>query len=270
MRLLRAELTKLVFQKRTYIGWGGLLIVPILLTVALSLSHGPGRNPSGFLTLATHNGMYVPLAAIAVLGAFLLPLVASMSGSHQLAGEAEQGTIKTWLTHPLDRGAVLMSKWGAAVIYIAVGLAIVAAGGYAAGAIAFGLHDPLLISKTLIASTSIAGGLWLTLLAYLYVLFFAVCVLALAMLISTFTDSSLTAAIGALVVVIVLTVLGSFSYFDFLKPYLFTGYSDGWQDLFTRPLVWATIVKGIITFGAYTTFFTSAAWLRFRRKDILV
>ena len=270
MRLLRAELTKLVFQKRTYIGWGGLLIVPVLLTVALSLSHRPGRNPSGFLTLATHNGMYVPLAAFAVLSTFLLPLLASMSGSHQLAGEAEQGTIKTWLTNPLRRGSVLMSKWGAAVIYIAIGLALVAAGGYLAGGIAFGLHAPLFVSTTGIAGTSIAGGLWLTFLAYLYVLVFALCVLALAMLISTFTDSSLTAAIGALVVVIVLTVLGSFSYFDFLKPYLFTSQADAWQNLFTRPLAWAPIVKGTITFGAYIVAFTSAAWLRFRRKDILV
>ena len=47
MRLLRAELTKLVFQKRTYIGWGGLLIVPVILTVALSLSNHPDRRPDG-------------------------------------------------------------------------------------------------------------------------------------------------------------------------------------------------------------------------------
>jgi ABC-2 type transport system permease protein len=271
MRLLRAELTKMVFQKRTYIGWAGLLAVPVILTVALSLSTHPDRGGAmGFLVRASENGMYVPLASFAVLATFLLPLLASMSGSHQLAGEAEQGTIKTWLTHPLHRGSVLMSKWGAAIIYIAVGLALVAAGGYVAGGIAFGLHAPLLISKAAIVGTSIAGGLWLTFLAYLYVLAFAMCVLALAMLISTFTDSSLTAAIGALVVVIVLTVLGSFSYFDFLKPYLFTSYSDGWQDLFVRPMAWSGIVKGIITFGAYITVFTSAAWIRFRRKDILV
>jgi ABC-2 type transport system permease protein len=272
MRLLRAELTKLVFQKRTYVGWVGLLAVPIILTVALSLSAHPdqGGGAAAFLARASQNGMYVPLASIAVLAAFLLPLLASMSGAHQLAGEAEQGTIKTWLTHPLRRGSVLMSKWGAAVIYIAIGLALVAAGGYLAGGIAFGLHAPLLISTTGIASTSIAGGLWLTFLAYLYVLLFAMCVLALAMLISTFTDSSLTAAIGALVVVIVLTVLGSFSYFDFLKPYLFTSQADAWQNLFTRPLIWSPVVKGIITFGAYIVVFTSAAWLRFRRKDILV
>jgi ABC-2 type transport system permease protein len=267
---MRAELTKLVFQKRTYIGWGGLLIVPIVITIALSLSHHPARDANGFLALAYHNGMYVPLAAFAVLAAFLLPLLASMSGSYQVAGEAEQGTIKTWLTHPVRRGSVLMSKWGAAVIYLAIGLALVAAGGYLAGAIAFGLHAPLLIAKPLFTSTSIAGGLWLTFLSYLYVLVYAIVVLALAMLISTFTNSSLTAAIGALVVVIVLNVLGAFSYFDFLKPYLFTNYGDAWQNLFTRPLVWGPIVKGIVTFGAYIVAFTTAAWLKFRRKDILV
>ena len=32
MKLLRRELTKLVHQKRSYVGWGGLLAVPLLIT----------------------------------------------------------------------------------------------------------------------------------------------------------------------------------------------------------------------------------------------
>ncbi len=61
-----------------------------------------------------------------------------------------------------------------------------------------------------------------------------ICVISLAMLFSTFTNSSLTAAIGTLVVVIVMQILGAFSYFDFLKPYLFTSHLDAWQNLFQR------------------------------------
>lgn len=54
MRLLRAELTKLVFQKRTYVGWAGLLAVPVILTVALSLSTHPDRGGAmGFLVRAS-------------------------------------------------------------------------------------------------------------------------------------------------------------------------------------------------------------------------
>ena len=86
MRLLRLELTKLFAQKRSYVGWAGLLIVPLLMTLALYLNrnnhhdHGPG----GVISLAMQNGLLMPIAAITLLSAFLLPLLASMVGSYQL------------------------------------------------------------------------------------------------------------------------------------------------------------------------------------------
>jgi ABC-2 type transport system permease protein len=270
MRLIRAEMTKLLLQKRTYVGWAALLAVPILITLALYLNGGHPRHengPGGFIALATHNGMFVPLAAIAVLSAFLLPLLASMSGSHQLAGEAESSTIKTWLTHPVSRGGVLMSKWVAAVIYLIVGLLLVAAGGYIAGGIAFGFHAPALLSG---GTVSIAHGLVLTAGAFLFVLVATLCVISLAMFLSTFTNSSLTAAIGALVLVIVMDILGSLSYFDFLKPYLFTSHFDAWQNLFRQPLDWHPIQTAVLAFAIYIVGLTTAAWFVFRRKDVLV
>src|SRR5664279_3019701 len=166
MRLLRLELTKLFAQKRSYVGWGGLFVVPLLMTLALYLNrHNPHHDngPGGMISLASHNGLLMPVAAITLLSGFLLPLLASMVGSYQLAGEAETGTIKTWLMHAISRGGVVVSKWGVAVIYVAIGLAIVAAGALVAGAFAFGLHSPTLLSGQ---TVSITHGLGLSALAY--------------------------------------------------------------------------------------------------------
>jgi ABC-2 type transport system permease protein len=270
MKLLRSEFTKLLYQKRTYFGWAGLFVVPILAVLALYLSRNQAHHdqgPGGFIALALHNGMYVPVAALVLLSAFLLPLLASMAGSFPLAGEAEQGTIKTWLMHPVRRGSVLFSKWGVAVIYMAISLALVAVSAYGAGAVAFGLHAPLLLTG---ATVSVAQGIWLTFLSYLFVVVGIACVVSLALLFSTFTNSSLTAAVGALVVVIIMDILGNFSYFDFLKPYLFTSHLDAWQSLFSQPISWSPIAKGLFAFGAYIVVLTGAAWYKFRRKDILV
>ena len=220
------------------------------------------------IRLAFHNGLLMPLAAITLLSAFLLPLLASMVGSYQLAGEAETGTIKTWLMHSISRGGVLASKWGVAVIYVAVGLVLVAfIGGLAAGALAFGLHAPALLCGQ---TVSVSHGLWLSFLSYLYVLAGVICVLSLALLFATFTNSSLTAAIAALVVVIVMNILGAFSYFDFLKPYLFTSHMDAWQNLLSQPVAWHPIINGLIAFAIYVAGLMTVAWYVFRRKDILV
>jgi len=270
MRLLRLELTKLFAQRRSYVGWAALLAVPLLMTLALYLNRNNAHHdngPGGMISLAMHNGLLMPIAAITLLSGFLLPLLASMVGSYQLAGEAETGTIKTWLMHSISRGGVIVSKWGVAVIYVAIGLAIVAAGAFVAGALAFGLHAPTLLSGQ---TVSMGHGLWLTLLSYLYVLAGVICVLSLALLFATFTNSSLTAAIAALVVVIVMNILGAFSYFDFLKPYLFTSRVDAWQSLFSQPVEWSPIVKGVLVFAIYTAALLVVAWYKFRRKDILV
>ena len=90
------------------------------------------------------------------------------------------------------------------------------------------------------------------------------------MLFATFTNSSLTAAVAALVVFIVMNILGAFSYFDFLKPYLFTSHIDAWQNLFHQPIDWHPIWNGILTFAIYIGGLSLAAWYVFRRKDILV
>jgi ABC-2 type transport system permease protein len=270
MKLFRLEFKKLIHQKRTYVGWAGISAIPILIVVALALSkHKPqgGNGPDAFFSLAAHNGMYVAVAAVAALGGFFLPLLAAMAGSSPIAGEAEQATLKTWLFRPVTRGGVLMSKWVTAVAYMAIALGLVAAAAYIAGAIAFGLHAPALVSG---GTVTVAHGLGLTFLAYLFVLAGAICVLSLAALISTVTDSSLTATIGALVIVVVMAILGGFSYFNFLKPYLFTSHLDAWQNLFSRPIDWTPITNGLIAFAITAAVLTLGAWFVFRRKDVLV
>ena len=90
-----------------------------------------------------------------------------------------------------------------------------------------------------------------------------ICVLSLALLFATFTNSSLTAAIGALVVFIVMNILGAFSYFDFLKPYLFTSHMDAWQNLLSQPIVVAPHRhRRCITFAIYIVALMAAAWYR--------
>jgi ABC-type transport system involved in multi-copper enzyme maturation permease subunit len=65
-------------------------------------------------------------------------------------------------------------------------------------------------------------------------------------------------------------IVGSFSYFVFLKPYLFTSRVDAWQSLFSPPMEWSPILKGVLVFAACTVALLIAAWYVFRRKDILV
>ena len=242
------------------------------MTLALYLNrnnHHHDNGPGGLIRLALHNGLLMPVAAIFMLSAFLLPLLAAMVGAYQLAGEAETGTIKTWLMHSISRGGVLASKWGTAIIYVAIGLALVFARRPGRPA-----PWPSACTRRRCSrgqTVSVGHGLWLTPARPTSTCWSAsICVLSLALLFATFTNSSLTAAIAALVVFIVMNILGAFSYFDFLKPYLFTSHIDAWQNLFSQPIAWHPIFTGLITFALYIAALMAAAWFVFRRKDILV
>jgi len=106
-------------------------------------------------------------------------------------------------------------------------------------------------------------------IANLVILAALLCMVSLALFVSTLTNSSLTAAISAMVVFVVLTILNGFSYFDFMKPYTFTSYDMVFVNLFRDPIYWHPIRNALLVYGATVAGLLLVSWLIFRRKDIL-
>ncbi|OFW60725.1 MAG: hypothetical protein A2133_03725 [Actinobacteria bacterium RBG_16_64_13] len=271
MKSIRHEFIKMLFQKRTYIGWAGLFVVPWLVSLAFRLSsggpHAEGTDPADtIMQLIRGNGIYVGLASLFALATFFLPLLASMSGSYAVAGEAENGTLRTTLMQPIHRGTMLLSKWVVANVYVAIGLLILAVAGLVAGGAFFGLHPMRLLTGQ---TVGIAHGIGLIAACYLFVLLAMAAVVSLAFFFSTLTNSSLTAVAGGLILVIIMEALQAFSQFDFLQPYLFTHYFSAWTNLPRSPVVWDPVAKALVNFVVWTVGMTGLGYLRFRRKDIL-
>jgi ABC-2 type transport system permease protein len=274
MSHLRRELVKILFQKRTYFGWAVFFVVPFLVTLAIRLSPGHGmhttdtgeQDASFFFNFIASNGIYLAVAALFVLAAFLLPMIAAMAGSQTVAGEAENGTLRTVLMQPVRRGALLLAKWAIANTYVAIGLLLLLVGSLVAGGAVFGLKGMILLSGQ---TVGVGKSLLLVVLAHAFVLVGMVTVVSLSLVLSTLTNSGLAAMAGGLGLVIVMIILGSLSVFDFLRPYLFTSHFDAFLNLFRDPIVWAPIRSALINFAVWIAGTTTIAWLIFRRKDIL-
>lgn len=270
MSHIRREFSKILFLRRTYFGWAGLFLIPFLITVALRLSGGgpPPAEQGGpeFFDLIANNGLLVAVASLFALVTFLLPLLASMAGSQTIAGEAENGTLRTMLMQPVHRGVLLLAKWFVANLYIAIGLVILAIGSLIAGGAIYGLKPLTLLTGQ---TVSVGESIWLIFLAYAFVLVGMATVVSLAVAFSTLTNSSLTAVGAALVLVIIMLVLGSLSVFDFLQPYLFTSHFAAWVNFFRDPVDWDPIRDALINFVVWIVGMTGIAWYVFRRKDIL-
>lgn len=274
MSHIRREFVKILTQKRTYFGWAGLFVVPFLITLAIRFASdgGPGqRGPNEdtadfFFNFVSSNGLFVAVAALVAMMAFLLPLIASLAGSQTIAGEAEKGTLRTMLMQPVRRGGLLVAKWFVANLYVAIGLLVLLIGAVVAGGSFFGLK-PLLLPTG--ESTSLGHSLWLIFASYLFCLVALASVVSLCVALSTLTDSGLAAMGGGLGLVIVMIILGNLSVFDFLRPYLFTSHFMAWINFFSDPVEWGPIRDALINFAVWIVGMTGIAYLIFRRKDIL-
>lgn len=274
MSSIRREFVKMLFQKRTYIGWLGLFIIPFLIMLAFRFSNGGPEGGGGgapdigeqIFGQVRSNGLYLIVAALLAMATFFLPLLSSMAGSYTIAGEAENGTLRTMLMQPTRRGSFLMSKWFVANLYVALCLLILGVAALIAGGSVFGLNPVHLFTGQEIG---VWHALGLTVASYAFVLVAMMCVVSLAVLFSTLTNSSLTAVASALVLVIIMEALQAFSVFHFLQPYLFTSKFNEWTNFLSSPVEWTPVIKALINFAVWIVGTTGLAYWRFRRKDIL-
>jgi ABC-2 type transport system permease protein len=270
------EFTKLLYQKRTLFGWAGLLVLPFIIAIALSVQsgspggpHSPGGDSGGFASMINSvetNGLLLPVVVMGMLATFLIPLLASMAGAQTIAAEAEKGTLRTVLMQPVRRTGVLLAKLVVADLYMFIGLVILGVAGLVAGAAFFGLDAITLTSGQ---AVGMGDSLLRIVAAFAYVFVGMTAIVSLALLLSTLTDSSLTAVAGALVLVIIMLVLGGLSVFDFLKPYLITSHLEGWTSFFSSPMDWGPVWKGLVNFVVWGGGTLGLAIWRFRTKDIV-
>jgi ABC-2 type transport system permease protein len=93
-------------------------------------------------------------------------------------------------------------------------------------------------------------------------------VAAIALFLSTVTDSALGAAMGALAVLITSEVLTTLDAAESVRPYLPTRYWLAWVDFFRVPILWRDIERGIGIQLVYLVVLLGAAWANFMTKDV--
>jgi ABC-2 type transport system permease protein len=93
-------------------------------------------------------------------------------------------------------------------------------------------------------------------------------VAAIALFLSTLTDSALGAALGALAVLVTSEVLATLDAAGSVKAYLPTNYWLAWIDLFRDPILWHNVVRGLGIQAVYAVVFLGLAWANFSTKDV--
>jgi ABC-2 type transport system permease protein len=110
--------------------------------------------------------------------------------------------------------------------------------------------------------------LWRTLIAVGFVTFSMLGVAAVALFLSTLTDSPLSASLGSLAFLVGSSVLLTLDAARALQPYLPTRYWLSFVDLFRDPILWRNVERGVLLQAVYVAVFLGAAWANFATKDV--
>ena len=117
------EVRKLLAQKRTYIGFGCALLVPLIFIASLLFDDG-GPEGIPFGNYVRESGLAIPLVGL-FFGAFwFFPLITALVAGDIVAAEDSNGTLKTILTRSVDRWQIFVAKMLAALTYAFGALAL--------------------------------------------------------------------------------------------------------------------------------------------------
>jgi ABC-2 type transport system permease protein len=261
----RWELRKLRIQKRTYLGLGAALAVPVIFVVALLLNPGGGPDDVPFGRYVRESGLAVPLVSLSFGSIWLMPLITALVGGDIVAAEDHNGTLKTILTRSAERWQVFAGKALAALTYALLALALYVGISLVLGSAFWGLN-----SVTSLSGTVVHPGRGLLLLAGGTLTYFLplAAVACIALLLSTVTRNSAAAVTGTLMVSIAFQLLGIISALDFLRPYLLSEQFNAWQGLLRDPADWAPVVRAAWVSGIYALIPLAAAFVVFIRRDV--
>jgi len=299
--MIRVELVKLLRRPRTWISVLLTCALPFVVAVFITITHlapPPGQG-SAFLSAVLQDGALYPAAALALVLPVFLPVATAVVAGDSIAGEATTGTLRYLLVRPVGRTRLLVAKLISVIVYVLLVVLAVTFTAYATGVFLLGPAQAAAVGQVppgggaaaggSVAGPGVAGqaptagqaaggavtslsGAPLSLLqvtertaaAIAFITVSMLGVAAIALFLSTITDS----ALGALAALVASEVLVTLNAATAVQPYLPTRYWLAWVDFFRQPIFWRDIQRGFGIQALYVVVFLAAAWANFSTKDI--
>jgi ABC-2 type transport system permease protein len=301
--VIGVELVKLLRRPRTWISVVLTCALPFMVAVFITISHlvpPPGQG-SAFLSAVLQNGALYPAAALALVLPVFLPVAVAVVAGDSIAGEATTGTLRYLLVRPVGRTRLLVAKLISVIVYVLIVVLTVTFTAYATGVFLLGPSQAAAVGQAppggaagpggagsgLAGQAPTAGqaaggavtslsGAPLSLLqvaertagAIAFITVSMLGVAAIALFLSTITDSALGSALGALAALVASEALVTLNAATVVQPYLPTRYWLAWIDFFRQPIFWRDIQRGFGIQAVYVAVFLAAAWANFSTKDI--
>ncbi len=262
--IYRWELIKLRAQKRTYMGLGASVLVPVIFIVALLTGDG-GPEDIPFGRYVRDSGLAIPLVGLFFGSIWFFPLVTSLVAGDIVAAEDGNGTLKTILTRSVDRWQIFAGKTLTALTYTFACLVVFVVVGLVIGGLIWGFNPLISLSGTRI---SVGRGLELMAAGSLAYFMPMIAVTAIALMLSTLSRNSAAAVVGTLMASLIMQLLGAINALSFLHPYLLSEQFNAWQGFLREPIDWAPIGHAAWVSALYAIPCLAVSFTSFLRRDV--
>ena len=273
--LIYNEFQKIFYRKRTYIGF---ILIGILIPFIVGAIDNGGTmleksiygqlSDSFFFVGSLINGYLATYIIIAVLITHM-PFLSTIIAADIVSGEYSKGTFRLYLSRPIPRSKILLSKL--IIVYL-----------YTILLMAFFIGYSLLISVVWLGTGELTvfhmGLLFLSedealirfFIAFLTSTVVMLTISSLCFYISTISKNSVTPIIITISTVFVGTAISiiPIEFFKIINPYLFTGYINSYLSAFHDPIPYGAILRLILICFLWTGIFLTLAFNHFIKKDI--
>ncbi|MEQ1677676.1 MAG: ABC transporter permease subunit [Chitinophagaceae bacterium] len=291
LEVLRIELYKIFKRPRTFISFGAIALIVLLVQFALKV------NGKDFVQLYTdsqadtfdipyekiQNGYFV---CVAVLHMILIhvPLLVALIAGDMISGEASLGTLRLLAGKPVTRTQLILAKFSASTVYVFLLLIWMALFALLGSILLFGKGDLVVFKENDLHIIRQADVLWRFFAAFIYAALALTTIAAMALMFSVFSENSLGPIVATVCVVIVFTIIQQLKvpvFEDTINPWSFTTHMLGWKGFFyvektgegatingsiENP---AALIKSGLVLTGYIILFLFISIRSFNKKDIL-
>ena len=274
--LLINEFVKVVNKKRTYISF--VLITALIQFIVLAVKNGGGSLESKLYGQLADSFIFVGSLVNGNLSAYIIiailishmPFLSTIVASEIVSGEYSKGTFRMYLTRPISRNKVLLSKLIIVLGYTTLMMLYFVLYTLFISRLIIGNGDLVVFHNGLLVLDSMDVG-WRFMLSFWLSNILMLTVTCLCFMISTFSKNSVTPIIVTISIVFIGTAVAfiPIEIFEKLNPYLFTGYIDLFLTAFHDPLPYHLFLQEAIVCSLWSIIFIITSFYHFNRCDIL-
>jgi ABC-2 type transport system permease protein len=234
-RLLAAEVRWVLRRPRTLVMLAVFALIPVLISIGVAVADRAAGPGAGIIGAIAGNGLVLPVAAMTLALALLLPLTVTMAAADAIAGETAHGTLRRLLLAPVGRLRLVGMKAFGVLLVATLATTALAVVGVLAGLVVVGGADGQLVT---LSGTAVGLGeaLGRVALVAAWTVGQLAAVGAVALAISSVTEHPLVVLAAVLGGLIVFGVLSAIPALEWLQPYLLTSGWGAGADALRDPL----------------------------------